>query len=823
MSVKKKYADVLLPVPLKGSFTYSIPDNITTEPLPGTRVIVQFGRKKIYTGLIWKLHSISPENYETKDIISILDENPVITSSQFPFWQWMADYYMCSLGEIYKAALPSGLKLESESEIQLAKDLDELSGLTSKEEAVILELEKKGKVSVKDVLNIYGISNAYSVIKTLLDKGIVEIEEKLIEKYKAKTVSFIELNPEYDSDEKLGKVFDELKRAKKQLETLMYYIKISDFFSGNRKKVTRSSLLDNEENSPAALKALLEKGIFIQKEVEVSRIINDDNETTGLKQLADFQQKAIADINKQYAEKDVVLLHGITSSGKTEIYIQLIHDCIQQGKQVLYLLPEIALTTQIIERLKNAFGDKVGIYHSKFSDNERVEVWKNILENSDKSFSVILGVRSSVFLPFSNLGLIIVDEEHENTYKQYDPAPRYNARDAAIMMGLQHKAKVLLGTATPSFESYFNAESGRFGFTLINQRYQDIQLPEILIANIKQAYKRKEMQANFTPLLVEKIGTALENKEQVILFQNRRGFSPYLECDLCAWIPKCDSCDVSLTYHKQSNQLRCHYCGSTYPVYSGCKACGNTPLKTRGFGTEKIEDDLAILFPDAKIGRMDLDTTRSRKKYEMLISDFENQRINILIGTQMITKGLDFDNVSVVGIMNADNMLNFPDFRAFERSFQLMSQVSGRAGRKRKRGQVVIQTSNPEHPIIKDVVNNSYVHMYNSQMAERNTFRYPPYFKLIEVTIKHKNQLILNKTSDLLASELRKTFKSRILGPESPIISRIQNYYIKNILIKIEREKAGMAAKDVIQKCIDRVVMHNQDSLLRISIDVDPL
>jgi primosomal protein N' (replication factor Y) len=620
----------------------------------------------------------------------------------------------------------------------------------------------------------------------------------------------------------------------------MTYITLSKRYSKERVEVRKLDILKVVEGGEAALKSLIKKNVFELYEREVGRLASFENENK-ISNLNEEQQTILDSINVQFGRtenisgqpvKDVVLLHGVTSSGKTEIYVKLIEQAIAEGKQVLYLLPEIALTTQIINRLRKYFGDMVGVYHSKFNENERVEVWNNVLGRSfDKekndtefpNFKLVIGARSALFLPFSNLGLVIVDEEHDTSYKQYDPSPRYNARDAAIYLAHIHKAKTLLGSATPCIESYYNAHDGKYGFAELTKRFGGVQMPEILIADVKEATRKKQMKSHFSPLLLDTITLALDKKEQVILFQNRRGFAPQLECNMCAWIPQCANCDVSLTYHKVSNQLRCHYCGYSIKPPTKCAACGDTDLKMKGFGTEKIEEELSIFYPKARISRMDLDTTRSKFAHQHIIQDFEEGNIDILVGTQMVTKGLDFDNVSMVGILNADSMLNFPDFRSFERSFQLMAQVSGRAGRKSKRGKVIIQTQNPDHSIIQEVIANDFASMYTNQLMDRKNFNYPPYFRLIEVTVIHKDVDMVNASSKYLADALKKHFAKRVLGPEFPLVSRVRNLYHKNILLKIERDASVGQVKKILSELLVKFKSSADYKSVRIQIDVDPM
>lgn len=821
--LKKTYANIILPVPLPKLFTYEVPNSLKNTCTVGKRVIVQFGKKKMNTGIVKEIHTQKPD-YKTKEINSVLDDTPIINNFQFKFWDWIAEYYMTTLGEIYKAALPAGLKLESETNISLNTKAN-YSNINEKEELII------GLLTNEDFLPISKIEketkfNSLPIIKNLIDKEIITAEEWIKKKYKPKFEDYISLSEKLNDDNKIAEALNNLKRAKKQSELLMNFIYLtkhgSDKYGGlsPSNEILKKDLLKHTNASSANLKGLVDKGYLHIQKKEVSRLILNKKNTNEKKELNKYQQKALFEINKNFKEKNVVLLHGVTSSGKTEIYIKLIEEQLKKGKQVLYLLPEIALTGQITTRLEKIFGEKLGVYHSKFNDNERVEVWKNL---QAQKFQIILGVRSSVFLPFNNLGLIIVDEEHENTYKQYNPAPRYNARDASIVLAQLHKSKVLLGTATPSIESYYNAKIGKFALVELFQRYKDISLPRIVITDTKEAKRKKKMRSLFTQEMLEAIKQTLENKEQIILFQNRRGFSPFTECEVCGYIPKCQNCDVSLTYHKFSNQLVCHYCGYSERATRKCKACESMSMTTKGFGTQKIEDEIKQFFPEVKVSRMDTDSTGSRKKYQTIINDFETGKTNILIGTQMVSKGLDFDNVALVGIMNADSMLNFPDFRAYERSFQLMAQVSGRAGRKNKQGAVIIQTSDKKHEIVKNVIDNDYITMFNSQLIVRKQYKYPPFYRLIEIKIKHKNKDVVNSASEHLAKELKKIFGGRVLGPEFPVISWIKTWHIKTILIKLEKKVSHKKAKELIKNTIDYIKTNKNFKSVQILSDVDPM
>ena len=748
----KKYVDVIVPLPIAGQYTYSLPEGWDEKVKEGCRVVVPFGRKKYYTAIITKVHETPPEEYETKDVAEILDERPVLLARQYAFWKWMADYYLCTLGDVYKAALPSGMKLESETVVVYNPDFEAVEPLTEREQSVMNLLSSETEQCITQLEKSSGIRQILPVIKSLLEKEAVKVKEELKRSYKPRTEARVRLTPGMQDEEKLRGLFDGLARAPKQLAVLMKYIELSGWGTSGTdlKEVTRKSLLEASGASSAILNGLTGKGIFELYYQEVGRLAKGVCNTVSLNPLNPAQQQAYYSVLSLFATKNVCLLHGVTSSGKTEIYIHLIDQVLKSGKQVLYLLPEIALTTQITERLKRVFGNRLGIYHSKFPDAERVEIWQKQL--SEQDYDVILGVRSSVFLPFRRLGLVIVDEEHETTYKQQDPAPRYHARSAAIMLASMFGAKTLLGTATPSIETYYNARQGKYGLVELTERYQNIRLPQIELVDIKELARKKRMTAQFSPLLLQKIREALEHKEQVILFQNRRGFAPMIECRTCGWVPRCRNCDVSLTYHKGMNQLTCHYCGYTYQVPKSCPACGGVELVNRGFGTEKIEDDIRTVFPEARVARMDLDTTRTRTAYERIIADFEEGKTDILIGTQMVSKGLDFDRVSVVGILNADSMLNYPDFRSYERAFQLMAQVAGRAGRRNKQGLVVLQTKSPDLPLIHQVMSNDYFRMYSEQLEEREFFKYPPFYRLVYVYLKHRKEDVLDQAAELMAS-----------------------------------------------------------------------
>lgn len=826
MSSVKRYVDVILPLALPRILTYSIPEELDEMVLVGTRLIVPIGKKKLYAGIAYKIHNQVPLGYQTKNILQVIDNQPIVYESQLKFWDWIADYYMCSVGEVLKAALPSGLKMESETYIVRNEIID--AQITEHEETILNNLEDEKQLTIEQLLNRLDVPNPMGVIKSLLDKQLICVSEKIESIYKPKTESYISLHPNIKTEEDINGLFDQFVRAKAQERALLAFLSLatseeSVFNFSVRKKI----LLEKAQISPSVISTMVEKAVFSESLHEVSRLPDGNHSSQNTAKLSPVQDAALRNITSCFDEHQVTLLYGVTSSGKTEIYIHLIEEQLKKGKQVLYLLPEIALTAQIINRLQKVFGKRVGVYHSKFSDSQRVEIYYGLLnygENNDNpSFDIILGVRSSVYLPFKKLGLVIVDEEHENTYKQFNPAPRYNARDSAIMLANIHGAKVLLGTATPSIETFFNARSGKYGLVELKERHLNLQLPAIRIVNTKDARKKNLMKSHFSDVLINEIEEALQKKEQVILFQNRRGFAPFIECDECAWVPKCEHCDVSLTYHKHNNLLVCHYCGFAIPSPSNCMACGSSALQNRGFGTEKVEEELSIFFPNAKIERMDLDSTRSKSAYERIISSFEDGRIDILIGTQMVTKGLDFDRVSLVGILNADNMLNFPDFRAFERSYQLMAQVSGRAGRRNHQGLVIIQTAQPNHPVIGQVMNHDYMGLYLYQINERKTFRYPPFFRLISLTLKHRDSQILRMASNEIAKGLREKLGENVLGPESPPINRIQGLYLMNILIKINRDQAATRVKGLISYYINGIKQKKEFGHLLIVPDVDPM
>lgn len=819
----EKFIDVILPLPLHRYFTYSLPEEIAKDVRMGCRVIVPFGKKKYYTGIVRNIHYLKPEKYEVKEVSALLDAHPVLLPQQLEFWEWVADYYLCTQGDVYKAALPSGLKLESETIVEYNPDFEATEPLPEREQKVMDLLSVEPEQCVTKLEKDTGFKNILHVVKSLLDKEAIFVKEALRRIYRPKTETCVRLTEAASNERRLHFFFDELqRRAPKRLDLLMKYIELSGCQGGKQKEVTKSELLLRSSATPAVFNGLVGRGIFEVYQRETGRLNAVPlHVSSPLNPLNRYQQQAHEEIVESFKTKNVCLLHGVTSSGKTEIYIHLIEETIRERKQVLYLLPEIALTTQITERLRRVFGSRLGIYHSKFPDADRVEIWQKQLSEAD--YDIIVGVRSSIFLPFRNLGLVIVDEEHENTYKQQDPAPRYHARNASIVLAAMYGARTLLGTATPSIETWYNATSGKYGWVELKERYKEIQLPEIIPVDIKELHRKKRMNGPFSPLLLQYAREALERKEQVILFQNRRGFAPMTECHTCGWVPKCKDCDVSLTYHKGLNRLTCHYCGYTCPVPRACPACEGADLRNRGFGTEKIEDDIKALFPEAAVARMDLDTTRTRSAYERIIADFEQGKTDILIGTQMVSKGLDFDHVSVVGILNADTMLNYPDFRAYERAFQLMAQVAGRAGRKYKRGRVVLQTKSIGHPIIPQVISNDYEGMVGGQLAERQLFHYPPYYRLVFVYLKNKNESLLNLMAQAMASKLCAVFGNRVLGPDKPPVARVQALFIRKIILKIEMNAPMAHARELLLRVQKEMLSEDRFKSLIVYYDVDPM
>lgn len=811
------FIEVILPLSLPKTFTYLVSEAEFNYIQNGMRVAVPFGKSKIYTGLVLNKHQNPPTLYEAKEIHQILDDKPLVNDFQLQHWQWISSYYMCTLGEVFRGALPSAFLLESETIISYKKDSSfDISQLSDDEYLVFEALQQQNSLRVQDVMAVLNKKNIFPIIQKLLNKGLLSLNEEMQEEYKPKLIRYIRLHKKYSTTESLMELIEVMK-ANKQKELLLNYFQLN---AQEKKPISVKQLIEKSSSTSAIVKALIDKNIFEEYYIQEDRVNFDKNKTNNKLTLSELQEKAFDEIKSSFKTKDVSLLQGVTSSGKTEIYTKLIEEFINSGKQVLYLLPEIALTTQLVSRLTQYFGNKVAVFHSKYSNNERVEVWQQVLENSDKA-QIVIGARSSLFLPFSNLGLIIVDEEHEQTFKQQDPAPRYHARDAAIVLAQYQKAKVLLGSATPSIETYYNAQSGKFGLIQLTERYGKAQLPTVELVDLKDSYFRKKMNGHFSLTLIDAISEALQLGEQIILFQNRRGFSPVLECLTCGHVPQCTSCDVSLTYHKFKNQLRCHYCGYSIAKPTNCHACSSIDISTKGFGTEQIELELAALYPTKNIKRMDQDTTRGKYSFEKLIDSFKNREIDILVGTQMLAKGLDFDNVSLVGIMNADTMLYQPDFRAFERSFQMMTQVAGRAGRADKIGKVIIQTYNPNHNIIQQVTNNDYHAMYKEQLYDRKIYNYPPFFRLIKLTLKHRDYEKLKEGSMWLYQVLQQNLQLPVLGPEEPAINRIRNEYIRTIMIKIPQNQSLPSTKKTIQKILNSFEAVSQYRAIKVATNID--
>lgn len=822
---KTLFVDVILPVPVRREFTYRVPFELNEQVFAGARVIVPFGRSKLITGIITDIHENIPAEYQTKYIEHLLDDQPIITPTQYNFWQWISNYYMSPIGDVMNAALPSNFKLASETKIVLHPDFNfNPKFFTDREQDIIQALEMREVLDLKEISELVGIKTIQPIIKQLIDKKAVLSLEELNDKFTPKTAVFIELTPDFLIKENLNNFIQsiEQKQSKeKQLNAILTILQLGEYNNESFQPVLRKDLIGREV-SQSALNTLEKNGIILQTKMEITRLNSLSEEDQKFKPLSDGQNKSLAEIHAAFDENKVALLHGVTGSGKTEIYVQLIQENLDLGKQVLFILPEIALTTQLIQRLSAYFGEQIGVYHSKFNQNERVEIWNNVLNNNPNKFRIVLGARSSIFLPFQDLGLIIVDEEHESSFKQYDPSPRYNARDCAIVLSAMHKANIVLGSATPSIESFQNAKTGKYALVSLNERFGNVALPEILCADVRKERRQKSMQSHFTSYLLEHVREALNLGEQVILFQNRRGYTPLWMCEICNWTPKCQNCDVSLTYHKHTNSLKCHYCSyNTQPVGS-CAACGSNRLNMLGFGTEKIEDELSVMFPDKIVKRLDLDTTRSKNAYSILLNDFDDRKIDILIGTQMVTKGLDFDNVNLVGILDADMLLNRANFRAFERSFQLMTQVAGRSGRREKRGKVIIQTGDPDHWVIEKVIAHDYVGFFNSEIIERANYFYPPFYKIIEITLKHRDENVLNKGALDLATTLRNTFKERVLGPEFPVVKRIQNLFLKTITLKVERDANDKKVKERLHQIIDEFYSVPINKSIRVIIDVDP-
>ena len=816
------FAETLLPLALPGTYTYRIPEGMKLSI--GMRVLVPFGRKKIFTAIVVNQHDLEPKGYDVKEVLGTLDDKPILRHPQLDFWQWIADYYLCSMGEVYKAAVPSGLKVESETTISANPDFEESEpGQLSDHERVILDFTaQRGRVQIAEIARATGFKTVERNVSHLLDIDALHVSERVVDNYRPKTESCVRLTVARDDEQALHQFFDQLKRAPKQEVLLLAYLDMSHWLqSGEVKEVSKDNLLKRAGVSNAVLHEAVKRGLFEIYKKEINRFADLGSVLEDPPALSEEQQRAYKEIHQSMRQHAITLLHGVTSSGKTSVYMHLIADALRLGKQVLYLVPEIALTTQLTRRLRRVFGDKLLIYHSKFSDNERVDIWKRLLDSNEPC--VIIGVRSSVFLPYSNLGLVIVDEEHDSSYKQQDPAPRYNGRNAALILAQMHGAKTVLGSATPAIEVYHRALAGQYGLVKLLTRYGDIKMPDVKVIDTIDARKRREMQGMFSNELIANCRQALNNNEQVILFQNRRGYSPMVRCKECGSVPKCENCDVSLTFHKHNRSLVCHYCGYTIPLPDLCPACKLPGLEIVGYGTERIEGDIDAVFPGEKISRMDLDTTRSKNSYDRIIDEFSAHRTNILVGTQMVTKGLDFDAVSIVGILNADTMIHFPDFRSSERAFNMMEQVAGRAGRKNKQGKVIIQTSNPSHPVIEKVVEHDYKGFYNKEISEREQYGYPPFTKIINIYLKHKQDDVVLEMAVRYSNLLRQVFGGRVLGPEAPMVSRVQTYYIRQIVLKMELSASMTKVKKILRDLYEQLLaIDSRMRTTRLYFDVDP-
>ena len=812
------FIDVILPLSLERNFTYAITKAEADFIKVGARVAVPFGKSKVYTGLVYNIHHIAPTAYEAKSIHSILDEFPVVNQFQFKLWEWMSSYYLCSMGEIMRAAMPNAFLLESETIISLNPSLEfEVNSLKDDEYLVFEALQHQSSLKVDEINAIIDRKNSFPVLKRLLDQKVIVLDQELSEKYKPKLIRCVRLHPNYQHENGLQELIETLKSASKQREIVLSYFNLATA----TKQIKVADLKIKSKGTSTQIKTLIDKEIFEEYHYQTDRIQFQDSDNDASTELNSYQKTALDEIDGLFDIQNIALLHGVTSSGKTEIYVKKIESILAAGKQALYLVPEIALTSQLVQRLQKYFGNQIAVYHSRYSQNERLEVWNHVLNQSENA-RVVIGARSSVFLPFSNLGLIIVDEEHEQSYKQFDPSPRYHARDTAIVLAALFKAKTLLGSATPSLESFYNAtKENKYGYVALNKRFNNVLMPEIELVDLTDKHKRKRMTGHFSDRLITEIKETLEAQSQVILFQNRRGYSPVVSCNTCGHTPECPNCDVSLTFHQYKNELRCHYCSHTMAMQQFCGACGGVEIDSKGFGTEQIQEEIELLFPDAKVARMDLDTTRGKYSYDRIISSFENKEVDILVGTQMVTKGLDFRHVKLVGVLNADQLINFPDFRAHERSFQLLQQVAGRAGRTDTRGQVIIQTYNPHHTILQQVSINDYESMFIEQLEDRRIYKYPPFCRLIKLTIKHKDYNKVNEGAEWLAVSLRHVFKENVLGPEFPVVSRIRNQYHKNILLKIPQNQSLIKTKSVLQKIKMSFSSTRDFRAVRLLINVD--
>ena len=823
------FADVILPLPIYSSFTYSIPEYLENEVQVGSRVLVNFGKKKFFTGIVEAIHTNKPKDYETKPLTALLDAEPILRYPQLNFWKWMAEYYLCSPGEVFKAAVPTGLKPESETRISLNPDYEpdpEHPFRPTESQALIIMVAQENRtMTVAELEASTGIRNVSKALMPLLDVGILEIAEHISDKYRPKKIQTVSLTIERNDSESLHEFFDKVKRSKLQEKALLAYLDLSGWLQRNEelKTVSRQELLETAQISPGVLKAMIDKGIFKTEKKTVNRFAKEKGkeEEINLPLLSEAQERALKEIDNGFKSNPIQLLHGVTGSGKTEIYIHLISRALEQGSQVLFLVPEISLTTQLSDRLRDVFGQKLLVYHSKFSDSERVDIWKRLLGSNEPL--VVLGVRSSIFLPFFHLGLVVVDEEHEASFKQYDPAPRYNARDAALMLARMHGAKSLLGSATPSIETYYKALEGKYGLVKLPERYDNSSLPEIEIIDMKEMRKKKEVKGILSSPLRQRLLSTLKDHKQAILFQNRRGFAPVVVCEQCAWTPKCMNCDVAMVYHKNIGLLRCHYCGHSTPLPHLCPACGQNSLKIFGYGTERIAEEITEEFQDYNVGRMDLDTTRNKDAHQNIIEDFTRHHTDILIGTQMVSKGLDFGEVTTVGVLNADTLLNFPDFRSDERAFNMLEQVAGRAGRRKEMGKVMIQTVDPGNEVLGFVKNHDFESFYRKEIEERSKYAYPPFTRIINLYIKNKDASTCDAAAVTFAMALRNVFGERVLGPEKPYVSRIATYYIQSIMLKMEAGASMKQVKDILRQVFASISERKEIKSSIIYYDVDPV
>jgi primosomal protein N' (replication factor Y) len=824
------FVEVVLPIPMAKAFTYRVPFELNDQIQRFVRVIVPFGKSKFYTGIITSISETSPKDFQAKYIEFVLDDEPIIYPAQYSFWQWVANYYLAPIGDVMNAALPSYFKLASETKVVLHPDFEEKNAnLTDRELLIVDALSVQEELNLSDISQICGVKTVQPIIKRLIDLKVIITREDLSERFSEKKASFIVLEENYKDDNQLSALLEELSKKTKDAgkeKVILTFLHLSQTNQNEFQPIDKKDLI-RMGCSESSIKSLIKQQVLRQESLVISRLNYINEFSSELPKLSEKQALALDQIIDFHTENKTVLLDGVTGSGKTALYMHLIAKTIKENKQVLFLVPEIALTTQLIDRLAAVFGKQVGVYHSRFNSNERIEIWNKIKNNSSNEnkstdYQIVVGARSSIFLPFNNLGLVIVDEEHESSFKQYEPSPRYNARDMSMVLAQGFKAKVVLGSATPSIETVFKAKEGKFGHVYLTERFSKVEMPEIFVADLKKEKASNQLNGSFSSFLISEIKTALSQDEQVILFQNRRGYNPFWSCEVCQHTPNCVNCDTTLNYHKTKNVLLCHYCGYSTSPMGSCTECGSNRLSMNGFGTERIEDELSLLFPDARIGRMDQDTTRTKNSHQKIITNFQDRNIDILIGTQMVAKGLDFDNVRLVGIIDADMLLKRTDFRAFEKAFQLMSQVAGRAGRREKRGIVVVQTHQPDHWLIERLIDHDYERFVEFETSERRNYHYPPFYKLIRFTLKHPNREKVENGSQYFGQQLRSVFNERVIGPEYPIIPRINNQYIQEIILKIENEAPLKKVKERLVELTDQFYSVPDFKPIRLTIDVDP-